>query len=377
MSSAIKYKKFLVAIWLIGGFGLLVSAQPANLAPAQGDPEFVWIDIKTLDVQGRGWENDSLYYNRLPHYASDVVPKSVWHLSSNTAGFYVRFKTNATVIKAKWKLTNKQISMPHFAGTGVSGLDLYARTAQNYWHWLGVGRPDLFPQNEATLGNNLPEETKEFMLYLPLYNGVEFVEIGIPKGSSLQKSNPPSDKPIVFYGTSITQGGCASRPGMAATAILGRQLDREIINLGFSGSGKMEPELAGLLAELDPAIYFIDCSPNMTADIIAERVVPFVEILRKARPDTPIVLAEGRVFDNAFLDKKRQLDGLTKREQLRKAYETLTTKGYHGLYYKVASGQLGNDGEGTVDGSHPTDLGFMRQADAYRPLLENILNENR
>ena len=99
-------------------------------------------------------------------------------------------------------------------------------------------------------------------------------------------------KPLVFYGTSITQGGCASRPGMVHTAILGRWLDRPVINLGFSGNGTMDPEMADLMAELDPALYILDCLPNINAAQVAKRVVPFVRTLRKARPETPILLVE-------------------------------------------------------------------------------------
>src|SRR5205085_2015483 len=140
---------------------------------------------------------------------------------------------------------------------------------------------------------------REFLLYLPLYNGVSSVEIGIAKGSTLAKgpARPPErQKPIVFYGTSITQGGCASRPGMVHTAILGRRLDRPVINLGFSGSGRMEPAMATLLAELDPAVYVLDCLPNMSAAEVAERMEPFVRTLRKAHPRTPIVMAEDRLY---------------------------------------------------------------------------------
>jgi hypothetical protein len=160
---------------------------------------------------------------------------------------------------------------------------------------------------------------------------------------------------------------------MCSTAILGRRFHREIINLGFSGNGRMEPEMAELLAELDPVIYFIDCLPNLQAGEVAVRVEPFVKILRKAHPDTPIVLAEGVVYNNAFLVEKRRLRNSESRKALRNAYENLLNGGTRNLYYQIAEGQLGFDGEGTVDGTHPTDLGFFRQADAYQLLLESIL----
>src|ERR1017187_7975974 len=135
---------------------------------------------------------------------------------------------------------------------------------------------------------------REYLLYLPLYNGVEEVKIGVPPEAKFESAlpRPAGLKPIVFYGTSIVQGGCASRPGMAYPAILGRRLDRPQINLGFSGNAWSEPEVAQLLAELDPAAYVLDPLPNMKEEWVVPRLARFVEILRGAHPKTPIVLVE-------------------------------------------------------------------------------------
>lgn len=335
--------------------------------------EFQWIDVQNMSVEGRGWLDVPDNYSRLPAKAEKTVPASVWNLSKHTSGLYVRFKTNATSLKAKWTLTGKNLAMPHFAATGVSGLDLYVRRENGQWHWLAVGIPSNFPTNETTFFENVSSEVREYLLYLPLYNGIDTLSIGIPADTEIIPADIPGMKPLVFYGTSITQGGCASRAGMSTTAILGRKLGREIINLGFSGSGKMEPAMANLLAELDPALYFIDCLPNIDAQQVAERVVPFVRILREKHPDIPIVLAEGVTYDDAFFVKERNQRNLDSRKALRIAYEKLLQEGHRNIYYQVAEGQLGTDGEGTVDGTHPTDLGFMRQAQVYEPLIKAIL----
>src|SRR5262249_28093654 len=178
-----------------------------------------------------------------------------------------RFRSDATEVHARWTLTGKNLAMNHMPATGVSGLDLYAKSPQGKWQWLGVGRPTA-QTNTGVLAKGLPASgTRELLLYLPLYNGVSSVEIGLPKAAKLSKAALPAyRKPIVFYGTSITQGGCASRPGMVHTAILGRRLDWPVINLGFSGNGKMEVELAHLLAEIDAGAYVLDCLPNLGAD---------------------------------------------------------------------------------------------------------------
>ena len=365
------YIKRFILILLFGLFTDLVYCDP--FITDSPDNTIVWTNIKNLEVEGRGWKENPHFYRRLPAQAEKTVPPRVWSLSEHTAGMYVRFITDAVTIKARWYLTEESLSMPHFAATGVSGLDLYVKTKEDSWRWLGVGKPISFPENSDVLVEGMPKGEREYLLYLPLYNGVSSVEIGIPKESRLEKAPSRTGKPIIFYGTSITQGGCASRPGMCTTAILGRRLDLEIINLGFSGSGRMEPALAELLAELDPLIYFIDCLPNLQADEVATRVEPFVQILRKAKPDIPIVLVEGVTYNDAFLRETRDLRNSQSRIALRKAYENLLNSGVRHLFYQVAEGQLGFDGEATVDGTHPTDLGFMRQADAYQPLLESIL----
>ena len=269
--------------------------------------------------------------------------------------------------------------MPHMPATGVSGLDLYAKADDGRWRWLAVGQPQGVRSNSATLASGPPDARREYLLYLPLYNGVSSLELGIPEDRTIARPAPRATdrrKPIVFYGTSITQGGCASRPGIVHTAILGRRLDRPVINLGFSGNGKMEPEVATLLAELDPSVYVLDCLPNMTAAQLEQRVEPFVRTLRKAHPSTPIVLAEDRTYSNAWLVTAQRQRNSTSRAALKAAYDRLQASGVKDLIYLPGDPQLGDDGEGTVDGSHPTDLGFLRMADAFAEVLGPVLREN-
>jgi hypothetical protein len=161
---------------------------------------------------------------------------------------------------------------------------------------------------------------------------------------------------------------------MVHTAILGRHLDRPVINLGFSGNGRMEPEMADLLAELDPAIYVIECLPNMSAKEVAERTEPLVRILRKARPQAPIVLAEDPTYSHAAVLPEVRQRTAERRAELRKSYDRLMATGVGQLHYLPGDKLYGDDGEATVDGVHATDLGFLRLADAYQPLLTNILS---
>ncbi len=335
-----------------------------------------WYDVRVADVEGQGWTDLKAPFDRLPAKAEKTVRSAVWSLSRHSAGLMVRFTTDASEIKARWTLTSDRLAMPHMPATGVSGLDLYVKTG-NGWRWLGVGQPTA-QTNTATLVAGIPAAKRDYLLYLPLYNGVASVEIGLPKEAHLEKSEPRPEsrrKPVVFYGTSITQGGCASRPGMVHTAILGRRLDRPVINLGFSGNGRLEQEVADLMAELDPAVFVIDCLPNVTADVVAARTEPLVKTLRKARPDTPILFVEDRTYANSFLIPAKQDRNDTSRAAFKAAYERLQKAGVKQLSYLPGDQLLGDDGEATVDSSHPTDLGFMRQAEAFekalRPLLEN------
>lgn len=358
---------------VVGGYAHFALAQPAP--PATEPSELVWTDARTLTLEGRGWTNAKSYFDRLPASAEGVVRPEVWNLSRQSAGLAVRFVTDATVISARWRLTSPNLALPNMAAIGVSGLDLYVRDGQSGWRWAGFGAPRAVT-NTATLVSGLSPGPREFLLYLPLYNGVMSLELGVASNATLRPAGtwgPGERKPIVFYGTSITQGASASRPGMCHVAMLGRRFNRPTINLGFSGQGRMEPELAALLAELDPAVFVLDCLPNMDAAGVRERVVPFVKTLRAAHPATPIVLVEDRVNANAVLLPQRAAHHRANHEALRAAYQQLRREGVRHLHYVKGNELLGRDGEGTVDGSHPNELGFARQAEALGRVLRPLL----
>jgi hypothetical protein len=360
---------------LLLGFPLFAE-EKIDPATAKEDGGTLWYDVRPLGVEGQGFKETKAAYDRLPGKAEGVVRAPVWNLSRHSAGLCVRFVTDATTISARWTLTSATLAMVHMPATGVSGLDLYVRDAKtNRWRWVAVGRPTA-QTSTAALATGIPEGKREYLLYLPLYNGVSSVEIGLPKKASLWKaaSRPEKrTKPIVFYGTSITQGGCASRPGMVHTAILGRHLDCPIINLGFSGNGRMEPEVTKLLAEIDAAVYVIDCLPNMVARDVSERTIPLVQELRKTRPETPIVLVEDRYYSSSHLLPSQKQRNDDNHAALKEAFEKLRKDGVKQLHYIPGADLLGDDDEGTVDSSHPTDLGFLRQAEAFIKVLRPLV----
>ncbi|MCY2989643.1 MAG: SGNH/GDSL hydrolase family protein [Planctomycetota bacterium] len=338
-------------------------------AKASSDPKTVWYDCKDLVVQGKGWTDTKSFYDRLPTKAEGKVTSSVWGLSHHSAGMCIPFTSDAPSIDVRWTLlAGGNLSMPHMPATGVSGVDLYSKDKSGRWCFVANGRPTAV----TNTANFTPPTDQPCLLYLPLYNGVTSVEIGIPTGSRLAGADPAASKqrkPIVIYGTSITHGGCASRPGLAFPAIIGRQLETPVINLGFSGSGKMEPAMAELLAELDPAVYVLDCLWNMSPDLVSTRIEPFVKTLRAARPDTPILLAEDCSVRNVSPTEKGTI--------LRKIHQKLTAEGVRHLHFLANEGMLGDDTEGTVDGCHPNDLGMMRQAQVFAKALSPLLPKGR
>jgi lysophospholipase L1-like esterase len=355
---------------LLGLFPAMLTGGSTNQAES-----LQWTDIKPLGVEGRGWTDVKAYYDRLPARAEALVRKPVWDLSRNSAGLCVRFVSDATEIHVRWAVTDAWLYQPNATAIAVSGLDLYTRVDAG-WRWLAVGIPQA-QTNEVTLVQNLIPGKREYLLYLPLYNGTQFVELGTATNATIEPApawGPGRRKPIVFYGTSILQGLAASRPGLVHSAILQRRFNWPVINLGFSGNGKMEPAMADLLAQLDPAVYVIDCLPNMVADEIKARTEPLVNKLRTAHPRTPIVLVEDRTLQDSYLIQGR-MEGyhLKDRAELKAAYERLQQNGVPGLYYIPGEHLFGDDGEGSTDGSHPNDLGFTRQAAIFAETLAPLL----
>jgi lysophospholipase L1-like esterase len=361
--------------------GLAAVCRPGGLPPARAaEPQvqdgIAWYDVRQWGVEGRGWSDTARYFDRLPAKAEGVVRAAVWNLSRHSAGMSTCFATNAPGIHVRYSLLSGSLAMPHMPATGVSGLDLYGRDADGADRWLAVARPTAQQMSLAlaTEIDPLPDGApRHYTLYLPLYNGVESLEIGVAVDCRFAPVAPRADKPLVFYGTSIMHGACASRAGMSITGILGRRLARPTINLGFSGNGRMEAEVGALLAELDPCVYVIDCLPNMQAGEVAERAEPLLRQLRAARPETPILLVEDRTYGYARFRKSARERHAASRAALRETFDRLAAEDFSGLHYLEGDVLLGDDGEATTDGSHPNDLGMVRYADAYERQLREVL----
>lgn len=343
-------------------------------AEATKPAEISWNDISADDVAGKGWRDTKAPFDRLPARAEKLVRPPVWDLSRHSAGLYVDFSTNATAISARWTLTSDRLAMPHMTATGVSGVDLYVQR-DGKWHYLASGRATVFPTNEAELVSGLPPTLSKYRLYFPLYNGVSAVAVGVPRGSRFEIDRHAIDqtKPVVIYGTSITQGGCASRPGMSFAAILGRRLNVPVINLGFSGNGKAEREVATLLGELDASAFVIDPLPNLFAEQVGERLPAFIGALREARPDTPILLNESPRYPTVEFVADQMRRVTESNQVLQEIGKRLKASGDRHITVIPSADLSAGAGEGTVDGIHPTDVGFVIMADAIEPALRKAI----
>ncbi|GAB3251920.1 SGNH/GDSL hydrolase family protein [Larkinella harenae] len=355
---------------------------------AQTADEMIWwnpANAESRVIEGQAWTGKTLQhpYDRLPAEAEKSVRPIVWNLSRNAAGLMIRFRSPASKIVVRYAVSGKH-ALPHMPATGVSGVDLYAGTSHGDWLWCNgkYAFGDTIQYQFANLGvsDSQHSQGREYRLYLPLYNAVKWLEIGVPKGVTLTPLPVRDDKPIVVYGTSIAQGACASRAGMAWTAILGRKMDRPLINLAFSGNGQLEKEIVELLPQIDAKIYVLDCLPNLittperTAEEVKKRIRESVRTLRQKRPATPILLVEHAGYTDGESNPARQrayeeLNALT-----RQIFTQLKSEGIDNLHLLPKS-EINLSADAMVDGTHPSDLGMQQYADAYERTLRRVLHE--
>ena len=336
----------------------------------------VFVDASVFPLYGKCIENTSGRYERLPMAYKDISRESLWSLGRNSAGLYVRFRSNSTTITARWK--PKQHHMAHMTDVGDNGVDLYILTPKDGWRFAGSGF--LWKETEVRtkeLVKNMDPEMREYMLYLPLYTNLESLELGFDEGSVYEGpavQSPKSGSPIVMYGSSILQGGCANRPGMAFTAIIGRKLDREVINLGFSGNAKLDLEIAELMVQVEnPAVFVLDYVPNSEVDLIEGKGDKFFRILRDKHPSVPVIFVEDPTYPHTRFDNKIRKEVESRNAAQKALYKKLKKAGEKKIYYLSTEGMIGNDGEATVDGVHFTDLGMMRYTDHILPVLKKAL----
>lgn len=315
-------------------------------------------------------------YTRFPKaLKSQVKRELLYTLGTNTAGMAIRFSSDATALSAKW-VSTLELEMNHMTPVGIRGLDLYTLDDNNEWTFVSSVRPTVNKKaSKYAIVDGMEKKMREYLLYLPLYDGIDSLYIGIDSTAVIEMPKvdlPRREKPIVVYGTSITQGACASRPGMAYTNILEREMNREFYNFGFSGNGQLDMEVVGLLGMIDAGLYIFDCLPNNTAPQLKERIEPFYRYLREKRPDVPVLFIESPLFP-IMRHNKGTADAINEKNEVMKAfYAKLQAEGEKNIYYMNAEEVFGGNTEFTVDNYHFTDLGFRYFSDKLKPIIEAI-----
>ncbi|MBB6673307.1 SGNH/GDSL hydrolase family protein [Cohnella nanjingensis] len=339
----------------------------------------VWHDPREAPfrIDGFAWLAEEGVYRRLPRRPAHPLPPAVDELASHTAGGQIRFRTDSAGLSVQVRLAGPA-NMNHMPVTGQCGFDCYLGPPGRQ-HYCNTAKYDQ-TQTEYTftMFEGLAREMRDVTLYFPLYQGVREVRIGLDRGAE-RLAPPPyaSEKRIVIYGTSITQGGCAARPGMAYPNVLSRRIDAEFINLGFSGSGKGEAEVARLVAEVpNPGLLVLDYEANcVSPELFRETLPAFIRIYREAQPDVPIlVLSQIRFARETFDLDLRDLRLLRKQIQIETVH-ACRERGDERIWFHDGGELLGPDyHECTVDGIHPTDLGFARMAEGLAPILRRYMD---
>lgn len=422
-----------IALFFAAAF---INGEPAK-AQKSTDLKYYDVEENNLPVLGKGFQNSGSYFSRLPIDIKGVVREAVWDLGQNSSGIAVRFYSNSPVIGVKWELLNN-FNMFHMTGAGIRGLDLYTLEGGE-WLFVGTAQPykiegsnkicraiarsKIEPLRDAD-GNQIGDGGREYLLYLPLYDGALKVEVGVDSSSSigvpknLDLVPQAGDKPIVFYGTSVTQGGCASRPGMSYTSIIERKLHTETINLGFSGNGRMDKIMADKISTIKAKAFFIDCLANCTYQIVKDSTEYFIKKLAGDNPDVPLFMLSNYAYPYQYLDSDFRSDLNAENSLWYAYYLKFKKEGYNNLHFlnlsgaeivpeelltgtkvkennleskklvshkvivpkerggKMETSAIGPDHEATVDGVHMTDLGFLRFADELVKFITPLLNSN-
>lgn len=334
-----------------------------------------WIDGRLLPIEGRMYDDVDHYYDRLPSGVTTNVNAGVRGMKFHTTGMQFRFSTDSTKLTFKWIPFSKGLEMDHMPSTGMSGIDIY-RFDEKRGRWLYVRTGRII---DGVKGASLQIPWKPgtpCLVNLPLYNGIKSFTLGIDEKAEVKPLPPRKSgvvKPVVFYGTSITHGGCASRPGLSFVNIVGRDVDVPVVNLGFSGSGYMEFEMSEHIARIDASCYVLDCLWNMTSRGagkpshrgVEDNYEPFIRNLRAKRPGVPIIMAEAC---DVYGIAPKAKDLYTK-----KLYDKLIAEGWKNLYYLPKTDMYLRDNEGTVDGVHPNDWGMMSIAKAFGRAVREAL----
>ncbi len=352
-----------------------ISEIDPNFAPSS----FVDLDFVFLDAVQPPFELDGLpffkanqgAFCRLPLDRLKLFNENLQALAWHPSGAQIRFRSNTTRLALKADLTPYDI-MAHITIFGASGFDCYvgAGTDKRFIASTGPAATNT-TYCEGLFLNNASREMREFTINLPTYNGVKKILIGVDPDAEILPPTPFGIKDkIVFYGSSITQGGCCSRPGNNYSQMLSRHFDFEPVCLGFSGNAKGELDMAQIICEIDPLVFVMDYDHNAPSDThLRETHEPFFRYIRERKPNLPVIFISKPDFD------AWPADNAVRRAIVRKTFANAVAAGDDRVFYIDGEMLFKEDGRDacTVDGCHPNDLGFYRMYRTVRPVLKQAL----
>ena len=349
-------------------------AMAAKVANHDG-MDWYTVDEPNFELNGLYWYKPGDAFRRIPLDAT--VSTGVDFLSWETSGAMLRFKTDAKEIRLDVK-TEHNSKMDHMAHVGSMGFDVYLGSGDRKFYRQSTRFNQNLDEYITPVLGPLPEsKMREVTIHFPLYSGVSYLRIGLTEGAVIEKPTPwKDDRPVVVYGTSIQQGGCASRPGMSHTNQMSRMLNRPFINLAFSGNGKGEPAMAELIADIEnPAMIVLDYDANAHVDGLRATLSNFIDILRKKHPETPILLVSklpyaSEINDEYEYSEERYAYQEIHMTELRKRRDA----GDKNIHFLDGTSLYGIDPCAcTVDGVHATDLGFYMIAKRMAPVIDRII----
>ncbi len=334
-----------------------------------------YVDASSLNVCGHTLKSESKPYARFDKTRYPLPNKHIESMSQYSTGLYVMFSTDSKTLMAKWKWVKRGMGN-NMTPILQRGLDLYIEK-DGKWMFAGVGRPSgSHDKCESTwkIAKNMPEGTKKCMLYLPCWCELTDLKIGVEEGAKIEAIESPYRYKVITLGSSITHGASASRPGMTYTARMSRYTGIDFINFGFSGECKLQPEFAKIIAETEADAYMFDAFSNPTAKEIRERLEPFVKTIAEAHPDKVFIFLQTHMREDTLFDEKWRNFNLERRATVRQLMPQMEKK-YKNVFFLDAENVTSDDYDGTIDGAHPTDLGFDKFIKTYLPRVTKILKK--
>ncbi len=345
------------------------------LLPSQAEEKnkLKFVDATGFTILNRT-QPDAPLLQRLDVDKYPQLPPKVNQYFTYTTGLAVGFRTNSRDIHARWTTTDKATGV-NTTLINQSGMDLYIRRGDE-WVFAGIGTPTFKNTHQSPVVEHMEEGVKECILYLPLFNKLTTLELGIDEGAFIEALPNPFHRKIVVIGSSITHGASASRPGLAYPAMLNRAFGFEFTNLGACGLCRLDDFYAQIACDSEADAFLFDAFSNPSAQQIEERLLKFVTRIREKHPETPLIFLQTEVRETTNFDLYKRSWEEKKRNAAVVGMEKVMKAGYKNVYFINPGMILGDDHEGTTDGVHPNDAGFERIVKALQPKLKKIFRKH-